>query len=221
MGSVIPFSEPSRWMSNSLDFESRSLFAILSLWSSKLPEGCVLHLTPHRIRWLQRNEEHLPDVDTSGRGKPLNSGIWSRNQHHWIGWLSNERSVYTCVVRSEEGGTPLPPRTLLSSTRKWLAQETHLLTKPETFGGRSAQVESFRGRKSRRTALPCGSRSQILWWWVSPRILWSVTVTQSPSCWYMHHLAKVDSGEKDSGRLVRHMESPLSSWPLLNSSSWW
>ena len=44
-----------------------------------------------------------------------------------------------------------------------LSEETHVLTKQETLLGRGARVESSRVREPRRTALPCGSQSQVLW----------------------------------------------------------
>ena len=42
-----------------------------------------------------------------------------------------------------------------------LSEETHVLTKQETLLGRGAQEKSSRVREPRRTALPCGSQSQV------------------------------------------------------------
>ena len=47
--------------------------------------------------------------------------------------------------------------------RNELSMETHVLTKQETLLGRGTQVESSREREFRRTALPHGSLSQVLW----------------------------------------------------------
>ena len=44
-----------------------------------------------------------------------------------------------------------------------LSKETHVLTKQEILLGRCAQAESSRVREPRRTALPHGSWSQVLW----------------------------------------------------------
>ena len=44
-----------------------------------------------------------------------------------------------------------------------LSEETHMLTKQEISLGRGAQVESSRVREPRRTALPCGLQSWVLW----------------------------------------------------------
>ena len=44
-----------------------------------------------------------------------------------------------------------------------LSEETHVLTKQEILSGKGTQVESSRVREPRRTALPCGSQSQVLW----------------------------------------------------------
>ena len=44
-----------------------------------------------------------------------------------------------------------------------LSEETHVLTKQEILLGKGARVESSRVREPRRTALPRGSQSQVLW----------------------------------------------------------
>ena len=41
--------------------------------------------------------------------------------------------------------------------------ETHVLTRQKTLLGRGTQAESSSVREPRRTALPCGSQSQVLW----------------------------------------------------------
>ena len=44
-----------------------------------------------------------------------------------------------------------------------LCEETHELTKQEPLLGRGTRAESSRVREPRRTVLPHGSQSQILW----------------------------------------------------------
>ena len=44
-----------------------------------------------------------------------------------------------------------------------LSEETHVLTKQELLLGKGTRVASSRVREPRRTALPCGSQSQVLW----------------------------------------------------------
>ena len=44
-----------------------------------------------------------------------------------------------------------------------LSEETHVLTKQETLLGKGTRVQSSRVREPRRTALPCGSQSRVLW----------------------------------------------------------
>ena len=64
----------------------------------------------------------------------------------------------------EEGGPlPGPKAGLLSDTQNELSKETHVLTKQEIFLGQGTRVESSRVREPRRTALPRGSQSQVLW----------------------------------------------------------
>ena len=47
--------------------------------------------------------------------------------------------------------------------RNELSKETHVLTKQEILLGKGTQVKSNRVREPRRTALPHGSQSQVLW----------------------------------------------------------
>ena len=44
-----------------------------------------------------------------------------------------------------------------------LSEETHVLTKQNILLGKGTQVESSRVREPRRTVLPCGSQSRVLW----------------------------------------------------------
>ena len=44
-----------------------------------------------------------------------------------------------------------------------LSEETHMLTKQETLLGRGSWEDSRRVRDPRRTAVPRGSQSQVLW----------------------------------------------------------
>ena len=44
-----------------------------------------------------------------------------------------------------------------------LSKETHVLTEQETALGKGTQVESSRIREPRRTALPLGLQSRVLW----------------------------------------------------------
>ena len=52
-----------------------------------------------------------------------------------------------------------------------LSEETHGLTKQEILLGKGTRVESRRVREPRRTALPRGSQSPVLWWWISFRVV--------------------------------------------------
>ena len=47
--------------------------------------------------------------------------------------------------------------------RNKLSEETHVLTKQEVLLGRGGQVESSRVREPRKTALPHGLQSWVLW----------------------------------------------------------
>ena len=47
--------------------------------------------------------------------------------------------------------------------RNELSEETHVLTKQEILLGKGSRVESRRVRELRKTALPCGLQSWVLW----------------------------------------------------------
>ena len=47
--------------------------------------------------------------------------------------------------------------------RNELSEETQVLTKQEILLGKGTRVESSRVREPRRTALPRGSQSRVLW----------------------------------------------------------
>ena len=64
----------------------------------------------------------------------------------------------------QEGDPFQGPRVGSCLTREHeLSEETHVLTKQETLLGRGARAESSRVRDPRRTALPRGSQSRVLW----------------------------------------------------------
>ena len=64
----------------------------------------------------------------------------------------------------QEGG-PLPGLKLGSclTLGNELSEETHVLIKQEILLGKGIRVESSRVREPRRTALPRGSQSRVLW----------------------------------------------------------
>ena len=69
-------------------------------------------------------------------------------------------SVYIVVGRDPLLGLKLG---FCLTLRNELSKETHVLTKQEILLGKGTQVESSRVREPRRTALPHGSQSQVLW----------------------------------------------------------
>ena len=68
------------------------------------------------------------------------------------------------IVLLQEGGRlPGPKLGSCVTLGNELSEETHVLTKQEILLGKGTGVESSRVREPRRTALPCGSHSQVLW----------------------------------------------------------
>ena len=71
----------------------------------------------------------------------------------------NEAGLCRTVVL-QEGGLKLGSCITLGNE---LSKETHVLTKQEILLGKGTRVESSWVRKPRRTALPRGLQSQVLW----------------------------------------------------------
>ena len=70
------------------------------------------------------------------------------------------------VFTSQEGeGDPFQGQRVgfCLTLRNELSKKTHELTEQETLLGRGAWAERRRVREPRRTALPHGSRSRVLW----------------------------------------------------------
>ena len=70
---------------------------------------------------------------------------------------NNERLV---ITMPDDTKVEIGPHLTL---RNELSKETHLLTKQEILLGKGTRVESSRVREPRRTALPRGSQSRVLW----------------------------------------------------------
>ena len=71
----------------------------------------------------------------------------------------NEAGLCRTVVL-QEGGLKLGSCITLGNE---LSEETHVLTMQEILLGKSMRAESSRVREPRRTVLPHGSKSQVLW----------------------------------------------------------
>ena len=97
------------------------------------------------------------------------------SQENWRGWrlcfywfilmilLTSVQETNGCVAgrgnpfQGPEVGSCLTPRSEFS-------EEMHMLTEQEILLRKGSQVESRRVRKPRRTALPRGLQSRVLWW---------------------------------------------------------
>ena len=73
---------------------------------------------------------------------------------HWFDLLVLQEGV--CLPAGRKLGPCL-------TLRNELSEKTHVLTKQEILLGKGSQVESSRVREPRRTALPRGSQSWVLW----------------------------------------------------------
>ena len=67
------------------------------------------------------------------------------------------------VMLQEGGPLPGPETELLSNTQKRIVQGDTCADKARDFIGKGTRVESSRVRECRRTALPRGSQSLVLW----------------------------------------------------------
>ena len=102
--------------------------------------------------------------------------------------------------------------------RNELSKETHVLTKQEILLGRGTQWRA-EGKEPRRTGLPHGSQSRVLWWWDSFRVVFSQSfwfgvlpggtgITQPR--WMPAR--RILGGDQTCG---------ISFWPFPNTSGWW
>ena len=71
-----------------------------------------------------------------------------------------DRCLYCCSKEYPFQGLKLGSCLTLGNE---LSEETHVLTKQEIFLGKGTRVESSRVREPRRTALPHGLQSWVLW----------------------------------------------------------
>ena len=78
-----------------------------------------------------------------------------------------------------------------------LSEETHVLTKQEILLRKGTRVENSRVREPRRTALP---HLRFYGDGLVTGDLWSIILIQSLSWWCTHPSAKMDAGERDSGK---------------------
>ena len=92
--------------------------------------------------------------------------------------------------------------------RNELSKETHVLTKQEILLGRGTQWRA-EGKEPRRTGLPHGSQSRVLWWWDSFRVVFS------QSFWLESFLVAQASLSQDGCQregfweVIRHVASPF------------
>ena len=78
--------------------------------------------------------------------------------------LALELDACVCVICCRKGDLFQGPKLGSCLTLgNELSKETHVLTKQEILLGKGTRVESSWVRKPRRTALPRGLQSQVLW----------------------------------------------------------
>ena len=81
--------------------------------------------------------------------------------------------------------------------RNELSEETHVLTKQEILLGKGTRVESSRVREPRRTALPLGLQSQVLWQWGLVSGLSLANHSESESFLVVHALFSQDGCQSE------------------------
>ena len=130
-------------------------------------------------------------------------GISSRRSYRFSWNHSTSASSELVVVLQEGGPLPWSKTGLLSNTQKWTVHRDTCVMKQRILLGKDSWVENRRVRVPRRTALPCGSHA-----FYGDGI--SFPVVFSLSFWLrvlpgganggVSRSAKMDAGEKDSGR---------------------
>ena len=111
----------------------------------------------------------LPVIFPSIRVFSSESALWIRWPEYWSFSVSPS-SEYSGLISLRiccRKGNPFQGPKLGSclTIGNELSEETHVLTKQEILLGKGTQGESSRVREPRRTALPHGLQSQVLWWW--------------------------------------------------------
>ena len=100
--------------------------------------------------------------------KSMDRGAWQATVHgvakesDTTEWLTLSFTKYGMNLLQEGGPLQGPKQGLLFITQE-LSEEIQMLTKQGIFLGGGAWEESRRVREPRRTALPCGLQSWVLW----------------------------------------------------------
>ena len=150
------------------------------------------------LRHLNTSRKGSPPRLTSPITLPAILQILRDSFAHSEPWNSLPASL---PMLQEGGPLPGPETGLLSNTRKWIVRGDTCADKARDFIGKGTRAESRRLREPRRTALPRGSHSWVLWWWNwFPGGLWPIILIQSLSWWRTHGSAKMDASERDSGK---------------------
>ena len=147
-------------------------------------------------------------------------GISSRRSYRFSWNHSTSASSELVVVLQEGGPLPWSKTGLLSNTQKWTVHRDTCVMKQRILLGKDSWVENRRVRVPRRTALPCGSHA-FYGDGISSPVVFSLSfwlrVLPGGANGGVSRSAKMDAGEKDSGRW-----SDMSLFDLSqNSSSWW
>ena len=99
---------------------------------------------------------------------PLTTGkpVWLVLLGQWSTW-SARKTEGSMILNFCRKGNPFQGPVMGSCLMlgNELSEETHVLTKQATLLGRGARAESSRVRGPRRTPLPCGSQTLVLWEW--------------------------------------------------------
>ena len=103
---------------------------------------------------------------------PMDGGVWEVAAHgvtksrtrlsHFTFLSLGVKSYFSCRKMDPFQGLKLGSCLTFGNE---LSEETHMLTKQEILLGKGTHMESSRVREPRRTALPHGPQSRVLWWW--------------------------------------------------------
>ena len=127
------------------------------------------------------------------------------------------RSLQSCCCK-KVGPFQSPKLGSCLTLRNELSKETYVLTKQEILLGKGTLVESSRVRETRRTALPHGLQSWVLWWWISFLVVFSQSfrLRVLPGDAHLVQLRWMPRRKILGGG----WKCGLSFWPFLNSSGW-
>ena len=131
--------------------------------------------------------------------------------------MTTSYSFFYCWKGGPFQGLRVGSRLTLGNT---LSKEIHVI-KARDYIGKGSSMKSRSVREPGRTALSCGSQSQVFWWWdLFLGCLWPIILIQGlPGGTCITQPRWVPARRILGGHMDLYLS--VSFWTFLNSSGWW